>query len=109
MEARGPVRDVEDERPENERLAPTDASPVDVSVVIPCLDAAEVLPRQLEALANQEREGAWDVIVGDHGSTDDTRAIAESYAGRLPSLRVVDASERQGRQHACNAGARVAG
>jgi GT2 family glycosyltransferase len=81
---------------------------VDLSVVIPCLDAAEVLAGQLEALRAQQWRGSWDVIVADNGSTDDTRTVAEKFRPVL-DIRVVDASDRAGRQHACNVGARAGG
>ena len=109
MEAREPLRNADAELPDSERFVPRDAPAADLSVVIPCLNAADVLPRQLEALATQEWDGSWDVIVADNGSTDATAAIARSYEARLPALRVVDASDRRGRQYACNAGALVAG
>lgn len=75
-----------------------------VSVVIPAYDAADVLGRQLEALACQTYEGAWEVIVADNGSSDETAAVATSFADRLPELRVVDASDRRGASHARNVG-----
>jgi GT2 family glycosyltransferase len=81
---------------------------VALSVVLPCLDAARFLPEQLEALAAQRFDGAWEVIVADNGSTDGSQALAESFRGRLPGLRVVDASDRRGQAHARNAGARAA-
>lgn len=109
METRGPVRNAEEDLPDNGQRSARGAPPADLSVVIPCLNAADVLPRQLEALTAQEWKGTWDVIVADNGSTDETCAIARSYERRLPSLRVVDASDQRGRQHACNIGARVAG
>jgi GT2 family glycosyltransferase len=85
------------------------AAPVDLSVVIPCLDVADVLGRQLDALARQVWSGTWEVIVADNGSSDATRAVVESFRPRLPAIRVVDASRRRGRQHACNAGAHLGG
>jgi GT2 family glycosyltransferase len=103
------VQNVEGDLADDGQLARHGAPAADLSVVIPCLNAADVLPRQLEALTSQEWTGTWDVIVADNGSTDATEAIARSYERRLPSLRVVDASGRRGRQHACNAGAEVAG
>ena len=108
MEGRSAVRNFDRELP-SWQLAPRDAPATDLSVVIPCLNAADVLPRQLDALTTQEWSGSWDVIVVDNGSTDGTVDIVRSYEGRLPSLRVVDASDRRGRQYACNAGARVSG
>jgi glycosyltransferase involved in cell wall biosynthesis len=94
---------------EPEPATARDACEAVLSVVIPCLNAADVLPRQLEALTRQEWDGTWDVILADNGSTDNTLAIAQSYEQRLPALRVVDASQQRGRQYACNAGAAAAG
>jgi GT2 family glycosyltransferase len=76
-----------------------------VSVVIPCFDAEATLGGQLAALAAQEYPGEWEVIVADNGSTDGSRAVAESLRGRLPALRWIDASGRRGAAHARNAGA----
>src|SRR5258708_12899377 len=107
METRVPVRSAAD-RPEDGQGAPHQVPIADLSVVIPCLNAGDVLARQLEALATQAWDGTWDVIVADNGSTDETREVAASFDPRLPSLRIVDASDQRGRQHARNVGARVA-
>lgn len=103
------MRDIDsgERRPGGEEPAGT--SRADLSVVIPCLDVARVLDRQLLALSEQAWDGNWEVIIADNGSTDATRAVANSFGDRLPGIRVVDASERRGRQHACNEGARAAG
>lgn len=74
-----------------------------VAVVIPCLDAADVLPRQLRALAAQHVTRSWEVVVVDNGSTDGTTQVATSFQDQLTRLRVVD-EPRRGRHHACNAG-----
>lgn len=79
---------------------------VDVSVIIPVRDGADVLPDQLEALTRQEFAGAWEVIVADNGSVDSSREVAATFASRLPSLRVVRADDRPGPSHARNVGAR---
>ena len=79
--------------------------PLKLSVVIPCLNAAETLGLQLQALAGQSWEGDWEVIVADNGSTDSSRDVVESFRGRLPGLRLVDASTRRGQAHARNVGA----
>jgi glycosyltransferase involved in cell wall biosynthesis len=78
-----------------------------LSVVIPCRNEERVLAGQLSALAAQEYDGPWEVIVVDNGSSDHTRSVAESFENRLPSLRVAVA-ERRGRQRACNVGASLA-
>ena len=51
-----------------------------VSVIIPARDAAPTLARTLEALQAQKTALAFEVIVVDDGSRDQTRAIAERFA-----------------------------
>jgi glycosyltransferase involved in cell wall biosynthesis len=87
---------------------PAPDRPLKLSVVIPCLNAVATLGAQLEALTGQSWEGGWEVIVADNGSTDASREIVESFRGRLPGLRVVDASDRRGQAHARNVGAAAA-
>lgn len=82
--------------------------PSKLSVVIPCLNAVGTLGVQLEALTGQSWSGEWEVIVADNGSTDGSREVVESFRGRLPGLRVVDASDRRGQAHARNVGAAAA-
>jgi glycosyltransferase involved in cell wall biosynthesis len=79
-----------------------------ISVVIPAYNAAASLPAQLDALASQTYRGEWEVIVADNGSTDETSALASAALGRVPDLRVVDASSRRGASHARNVGVRAA-
>jgi glycosyltransferase involved in cell wall biosynthesis len=80
---------------------------VEVSVVIPYRNAAAHIRDQLEALATQEVEGAWEVVLADNGSDDDSRQIAETFSDRL-NLRLVDASARIGSAFARNLGAQAA-
>jgi glycosyltransferase involved in cell wall biosynthesis len=77
-----------------------------LSVVIPCFNAAATLPAQLTALSAQQWDGNWEVIVADNGSDDESRNIVAKYHGRVPGLRVVDASARRGAAHARNRGVR---
>lgn len=81
---------------------------MDLSVVIPCLNAAATIRDQLEALASQEWSQAWEVIIADNGCTDDTRKIIEEYKARILNLRVVDASKRRGQPYALNVGVEAA-
>ena len=41
---------------------------VDVSVIIPARNVADLIPAQLNALAQQRTEHTWEVIVADNGS-----------------------------------------
>jgi len=79
-----------------------------LSVIIPCYNAAGTISGQLEALTTQQWYAPWEIIISDNGSTDETVAIAEEYQEKLPNLRIVDSSGRQGAAHARNVGASVA-
>ena len=79
-----------------------------ISVVIPALNAADTIEDQLDALARQRFDGAFEVIVADNGSTDRTRALVDTWHGKLPGLRVVDAAARPGSASARNVGVRAA-
>lgn len=88
--------------------ASTGSSSPEISVVMPCHNAAPTIELQLEALSRQEWDGDWEVVVSDNGSTDDTITRVERYRHRLPNLRVVDSSDRTGAAHARNVGAAAA-
>ncbi len=77
-----------------------------VSVVITTYDRAERLRQALESVAAQTYRD-FEVIVVDDGSTDHTRQIAESFSGRVPSLRYVR-QVNGGQSKALNTGIRMA-
>jgi glycosyltransferase involved in cell wall biosynthesis len=81
---------------------------IKLSVVIPCFNAAKTIAVQLEALAQQQWDQPWEVVVADNGSTDESLAIIERYRDKLPSLLIVDASARRGPAYATNAGVKAA-
>src|ERR1700686_5351592 len=66
-------------------------------LISPCRDEAQYLRRTLDRVAVQSVPPALWVIVDD-GSTDETPAILEEYASRLPYLRVVRRLDRGCRQ-----------
>lgn len=83
----------------------TSSSPApDLSVIIPCYNAADTLRAQLQALAAQTCAREWEVIVADNGSTDDLPAVIAAFQEDIPGLRLVDASGVQGVSHARNVG-----
>jgi glycosyltransferase involved in cell wall biosynthesis len=71
--------------------APTYDAPVEVSIVMPCLDEAETVATCVrKALSFLARSGiAGEVIVADNGSTDGSQSLA-----REAGARVVDVSAR---------------
>jgi len=84
------------------RLAMTEAS-----IVIPSFCGAMRLPKLLEALAVQEFEGEFEVLVVLDGTTDNSTEVVRSFEDRL-QLRLVELSQNQGRAVALNRGFEVA-
>jgi glycosyltransferase involved in cell wall biosynthesis len=72
------------------------------------MNAVSTLGEQLEALAGQEYDGSWEVVVADNGSTDGSPQLAAVWQDKLPTLRVIDASGCRGAGATRNAAARVA-
>jgi glycosyltransferase involved in cell wall biosynthesis len=81
---------------------------IKLSVVIPCFNAAQTIAVQLEALAQQQWDQPWEVVVADNGSTDESLAIVQRYKDKLPRLLIVDASAHRGAAYATNTGVRAA-
>ena len=66
-------------------------------LISPCRDEADYIRRTLDSVAAQSVPPTLWVVVDD-GSTDETPAILEEYARRLPYLRIVRRTDRGGRQ-----------
>ena len=79
-----------------------------VSVIIPCYNAEAWIDRQITAVLAQL--GPEDeLVLVDNLSTDATPALLAEAAAADPRARVVTAAERQGVNHARNAGLAEAG
>lgn len=87
---------------------PTRAMPDLTTVVIPVLNGAGSLRRQLEAVEAQDYEGAWEVVVVDNGSDDGTVEIAEAWTAERPNARLVGAPDVRAAAHARNRGVAAA-
>jgi GT2 family glycosyltransferase len=83
-------------------------SAFDLSVIVPCYNAAATIREQLEALAGQQSARRWELVVADNGSTDASRTLAAQYQSRIPNMRIINATDRKGAAHARNVGARAA-
>lgn len=79
-----------------------------LSVVIPCYNAEDTISEQLYALSQQNWTEPWEIVVADNRCTDDSMKIVRRYHRKLPNLRIVDASDRQGQPYALNVGAEAA-
>jgi glycosyltransferase involved in cell wall biosynthesis len=75
---------------------------------MPCLNAEQTIGQQLAALARQNWEREWELIIVDNGSTDRTRSVVSQFLDRLPNLRIVEAYKRRSPGYARNVGAAAA-
>ena len=78
------------------------------SVVIATYNRAADLRSTLASLAGLHPDGAWEVIVVDNNSTDDTRRAVEEAARAFPVECRYLVERQQGRSPALNAGIRAA-
>lgn len=82
---------------------------MDVSVIIPMYNGGELIHEQLDALAAQQTDLEWEVIIGDNRSTDGSPDAVRARAKDFPvALRVADAFRVAGASHARNAAAALA-
>jgi glycosyltransferase involved in cell wall biosynthesis len=79
-----------------------------ISVIVPVRNGMPWLPRQLQALVEQDYAGDWEVVVADNGSTDLTPIVAQEWAERHDKIRCTDASKVYGAPAARNAGVQAA-
>jgi glycosyltransferase involved in cell wall biosynthesis len=63
-------------------------APRQISVVIPTRNRAALLDESLASLAAQTASGGFEVIVVSDGSTDDTTAVCDRWAGQMPLVFV---------------------
>jgi len=82
------------------------SSSPDLSVVIPSYNEELRLPGTLDRIATylQTYSGAAEVLVVDDGSKDRTAAVAESYRGKIPLLRVVSNKVNRGKGYSVRHG-----
>jgi glycosyltransferase involved in cell wall biosynthesis len=85
------------------------ASLPSVSCVIPCRNEARNLDALLPLLCDviPQVAGAWEVVLVDDGSTDDSAAVMRDWA-ELPGFRVVQLSRNFGKEAALTAGLQAA-
>ena len=79
---------------------------LDISVIVPCYNGAEVLSRCLDSLLKQTQPLKEIIIVND-GSTDGSEALAMQYAMQHPTVKVVT-KQNQGLPQARKTGVEAA-
>ncbi|WP_430331724.1 glycosyltransferase [Rhodococcus sp. ACT016] len=84
---------------------PMRGTPALISVVIAARDVHGIIDVQLNALAQQNYDGAFEVVVADNGSTDGLEKHVKTHPLRdRLQLSWVDASDTRGVSHARNVG-----
>jgi glycosyltransferase involved in cell wall biosynthesis len=78
------------------------------SVVLCVRDGEATIAAQLSALASQDYQDPWELVVVDNGSSDRTVEIVESFRPTLGRLRLVAAPMKASLGYARNEGARAA-
>src|SRR5881409_1434296 len=75
------------QRPRKQASAAT-ATPVELSIVMPCLNEAETLATCIHKAqrATKQLDVAAEIIVADNGSTDGSQAIARELGARVVSV-----------------------
>ena len=79
-----------------------------ISVVVPMRNGMPWLEQQLRALAQQECDEPWEVIVANNNSTDESGVVAQKWAERCKMFYLVDASNAIGPGGTRNAGVAAA-
>ena len=73
-------------------------------MIVPAYNAAATLAEQLEALATQQFDGDWELVIVDNGSTDGTADLARLYRHHFKAFTLVDGGSRRGHSAPRNAG-----
>jgi glycosyltransferase involved in cell wall biosynthesis len=76
-----------------------------ISVILPVHNRADVLGRAIQSVLDQTLN-EWELILVDDGSTDDSVAVAKSFAD--PRIRIIELDTNRGGNAARNAGVRAA-
>lgn len=84
------------------------AAPPDISVVLSTYNRAERLTAALESLLEQRGDLAYEIVVVDNNSTDDTRAVVERIIRRAGDRVRYAFEPRQGLSHGRNTGIALA-
>ena len=79
-------------------------SPPELSVVIPAFNEERRIGASLEAILSylEERGTAFEILLADDGSSDDTVTVVEAFSGR--GVRISSAPENQGKGSATRRG-----
>lgn len=80
------------------------SSPALVSVIVPMRDERRFLLEQLDALADQDYDGPWELVVVDDGSRDCSPGLAARWMRERGMGRLVESARSRGPGAARNVG-----
>jgi lipopolysaccharide biosynthesis glycosyltransferase/glycosyltransferase involved in cell wall biosynthesis len=81
---------------------------IDISLIVATRNRAKQLAGCLQAICKLAFDGAWEVIVVDNGSTDETSSIIERARSTMPAPLIALFEPERGAARARNRGIRVA-
>ena len=83
---------------------------IDLSVVVPMFNEQEIIPRTIREIVKEltPLAIAWELVLVDDGSGDDTLAICRRAQNEDPRIRVVTYPHNRGRGYALRTGFQVA-
>ncbi len=84
------------------------SSDLKISVILPVRDGAEYLGQQLTALASQEVQRPWELVIIDDGSVDGSWHIVQEAADQFPAVQLFQNPHPRGKAFALNAGSNAA-
>lgn len=60
------------------------------TIILPCYNSESTIGETMKGLARQNWRDDWEFILADNGSTDRSVEIVESFADRIPNLRILN-------------------
>jgi len=77
-----------------------DTSPF-ISIIMPAYNCERFIAEAIESIQKQTHAN-WELLIGDDGSTDQTRHIAQSFAAKDQRIKVLQRDENVGYLQTCN-------
>lgn len=70
-----------------------------LSIIMPCYNVASTLSRALDSIIMQQSDFAYEILIVDDASTDNTLEVAEEYIEKHNHIRIIRHEENLGNAH----------